>query len=128
MRTLNISISDIEFNKFGIRKDSLTFTEFVELVSRELMRQNLNKCVELAEKYGLSSYDNGRDKRRSKSGEKCKKSSLIPMLLFLRLSNGVRIGTAEDIANIVEFLLPTKASWITGQIMHVDGGMSSLKI
>lgn len=55
MRILNISISDIEFNKFGIRKDSLTFTEFVELISRELMRQNLNKCVELAEKYGLSS-------------------------------------------------------------------------
>jgi hypothetical protein len=50
-----ISISDIEFNKFGIRKDNLTFTELVELISRELMRQNLNKCVELAEKYGLSS-------------------------------------------------------------------------
>jgi hypothetical protein len=55
MRTLNISISDIEFNKFGIKKDSLTFTEFVDLISRELMRQNLNKCVELAEKHGLSS-------------------------------------------------------------------------
>lgn len=54
MRTLNVSIFDIEFNKFGIKKDNLTFTEFVELVSRELMRQNLNKCVELAEKYGLS--------------------------------------------------------------------------
>ncbi len=55
MRTLNISISDIEFNKFGIKRDNLTFTEFVELISRELMRQNLNKCVELAERYGLSS-------------------------------------------------------------------------
>ena len=55
MRTLNISISDIEFNKFGIKKDNLTFTEFVELISIELMRQNLDKCVELAEKYGLSS-------------------------------------------------------------------------
>ncbi len=55
MRTLNITISDVEFNKFGIRKDNLTFTELVELISRELMRQNLNKCVELAEKYGLSS-------------------------------------------------------------------------
>jgi hypothetical protein len=54
MRTLNISISDLEFNKFGIDKDILTFTEFVELISRKLMRQNLNKCVELAEKYGLS--------------------------------------------------------------------------
>ncbi len=38
-----------------------------------------------------------------------------------------RIGAATDIANIAEFLLSEKASWITGQIMHVDGGMSSLK-
>jgi len=55
MRTLNISISDVEFNKFGIRKDSLTFTEFVDLISKELIRQNLDKCVALAEQYGLSS-------------------------------------------------------------------------
>ncbi len=39
-----------------------------------------------------------------------------------------RIGSPEDIANMVEFLLSPKASWITGQIMHVDGGMSSLKV
>ena len=32
------------------RKD----TEFIELVSRELMRQNIDKCIELAEKHGLS--------------------------------------------------------------------------
>ena len=39
-----------------------------------------------------------------------------------------RIGTTEDIANMAEFLLSEKASWITGQIMHVDGGMSAVKI
>ncbi len=38
-----------------------------------------------------------------------------------------RIGTTEDIANMSAFLLSEKASWITGQILHVDGGMSSLK-
>ncbi|GAC1420236.1 MAG: SDR family oxidoreductase [Flavisolibacter sp.] len=38
-----------------------------------------------------------------------------------------RIGTTEDIANISAFLLSEKASWITGQILHVDGGMSTLK-
>ena len=38
-----------------------------------------------------------------------------------------RIGTTEDIANMAVFLLSRKASWITGQILHVDGGMSSLK-
>lgn len=54
MKTINISISDLEFNKFRIRKDKLSFTEFVELVSQEISRQTLNKCIELAEKYGLS--------------------------------------------------------------------------
>jgi NAD(P)-dependent dehydrogenase (short-subunit alcohol dehydrogenase family) len=39
-----------------------------------------------------------------------------------------RIGTPEDIVNMIEFLLSNKASWITGQIMHVDGGFSTIKI
>lgn len=38
-----------------------------------------------------------------------------------------RIGTAADIANMAEYLLSEKASWITGQIFHVDGGMSAIK-
>ncbi len=54
MKTLNILISEAEFKKFGLTKDQLYFTDFVELVSRELTRQNLNKCLELAETYGLS--------------------------------------------------------------------------
>ena len=39
-----------------------------------------------------------------------------------------RIGRVEDIANMVEFLLSDKSSWITGQILHVDGGISTLKV
>jgi hypothetical protein len=54
MRTLNVSISDIEFNKFGLKEDKLTFTDFIDIVSKELTRQNLSKCLELAEKYGIS--------------------------------------------------------------------------
>lgn len=38
-----------------------------------------------------------------------------------------RVGEAEDIAQMAVFLLSDKASWITGQIMHVDGGVSSIK-
>lgn len=38
-----------------------------------------------------------------------------------------RIGTAKDIAELAEFLISEKAAWITGQILHVDGGFSSLK-
>ena len=39
-----------------------------------------------------------------------------------------RIGTATDIANMAEFLLSDKSSWIAGQILHVDGGMGSIKL
>jgi len=39
-----------------------------------------------------------------------------------------RVGTADDIANMAEFLLSHKASWMTGQIIHVDGGFSTLKV
>jgi NAD(P)-dependent dehydrogenase (short-subunit alcohol dehydrogenase family) len=39
-----------------------------------------------------------------------------------------RIGSAEDLANMATFLLLEKASWMTGQILHVDGGISSIKL
>ncbi len=38
-----------------------------------------------------------------------------------------RIGEARDVANLTYFLLDPENSWITGQIMAVDGGMGSLK-
>lgn len=39
-----------------------------------------------------------------------------------------RVGTANDIADMTGFLLSDKSTWITGQIFHVDGGMSSIKL
>lgn len=39
-----------------------------------------------------------------------------------------RIGTTEDIAFMAEFLLSERSSWITGQVLHVDGGLSTLKV
>lgn len=53
MRTLNISVSEMEYNKFGL-KENLSFSEFIDLVERELARENLHECVKLGEKYGLS--------------------------------------------------------------------------
>ena len=37
-----------------------------------------------------------------------------------------RYGEPHDIAAMAEFLLSADSSWITGQIMHVDGGLSSI--
>lgn len=39
-----------------------------------------------------------------------------------------RIGRAEDIAALSAFLLTNKSGWITGQIIHADGGLSTLKV
>jgi hypothetical protein len=54
MRTISIDISDLEFQKFGLKADRLSFSAFVDIVSREISRQNLARTVELAERYGLS--------------------------------------------------------------------------
>lgn len=54
MRTINISISDIEYNKFGLKSDKLSFSDLIDIVSKELTKQRLNESIELAEKYGLS--------------------------------------------------------------------------
>ena len=35
-----------------------------------------------------------------------------------------RIGQPEDLANAVAFLVGPDASWITGQVLVVDGGIS----
>lgn len=38
-----------------------------------------------------------------------------------------RVGTPEDIASATNYLLSKDSSWMTGQILHLDGGMSVLK-
>ena len=39
-----------------------------------------------------------------------------------------RFGKPEDSAQMASFLLSDKTSWISGQIFHVDGGMSTLLV
>jgi len=54
MKTLSISISDFEYNQFGLSNDKLSFSELVDIVNKEITKQALNKCVKLAERYKLS--------------------------------------------------------------------------
>jgi 3-oxoacyl-[acyl-carrier protein] reductase len=35
-----------------------------------------------------------------------------------------RWGTTQDVANCVGFLVSTRASYITGQVIQVNGGLS----
>ena len=38
-----------------------------------------------------------------------------------------KIGDPKDLANMTIFLLSDASKWMTGQILHLDGGMSSIK-
>ncbi len=39
-----------------------------------------------------------------------------------------KIGSGEDFGDLSSFLLSKKNNWITGQIFHIDGGRSKLRI
>lgn len=39
-----------------------------------------------------------------------------------------KIGKASDIAAVAAFLLSSKTKWMTGQIIHVDGGKTSINL
>lgn len=38
-----------------------------------------------------------------------------------------KIGEAVDIAYMAEFLLSDQSAWMTGQVLHVDGGISTVR-
>lgn len=39
-----------------------------------------------------------------------------------------RVGTVDDIASLAEFLLTDRAGWITGQVIGVNCGMSTVRL
>lgn len=39
-----------------------------------------------------------------------------------------KVGSPQDLANAITFLLSDNAAWITGQVLPVDGGMGALRL
>lgn len=54
MRTVNIQLSDFEFNQLGLEEKTLSFSELIDIVGKKITKQTLEKSVSLANKHGLS--------------------------------------------------------------------------
>lgn len=39
-----------------------------------------------------------------------------------------RLGKSDDISHMIYYLMSEKATWITGQVFHIDGGLSTLSV
>ena len=38
-----------------------------------------------------------------------------------------KVGQPKNITDAIQFLLSENSSWITGQVLNIDGGLSSIK-
>lgn len=54
MKSLNIQISDFEFDQLGLEKSTLSLSELIEIIGRKITKQMLEKSIQLANNYGLS--------------------------------------------------------------------------
>ncbi len=73
MKTLNIAISDQEFNEWGLNSTDLSFSEFVNIVTRQLAKRHLEESVNLAQKHDLSAMsmeDISREVNAERSNDK----------------------------------------------------------
>ena len=54
MKNLTITLTDAEYEKLGVNKETLSFAELFEIIKDEISKHNLNVVTELAAKYGIS--------------------------------------------------------------------------
>lgn len=58
MRTILVSISELEFEQFGLQSENFSFSELLDIVRSELSKQRLNDSLIISEKFGLSDITN----------------------------------------------------------------------
>ncbi|MCU0446396.1 MAG: hypothetical protein MUE85_15930 [Microscillaceae bacterium] len=54
MRTVQIKVSETDFQKYNFGDGEIKFTDLVEMISREYARKALLECNEIAKQVGLS--------------------------------------------------------------------------
>ena len=54
MRTLQVAVPEVEYARLGIQSDILDFSDLEKLMERNRLCKKQDRCVSIAEKYGLS--------------------------------------------------------------------------
>jgi len=72
MKTINVQLSDFEYNTFGLSKNSFLFSEIVDLVERQIAKQALRRSVIIAEQNGLSTMTMDEINAEVKAVRECK--------------------------------------------------------
>lgn len=54
MRSINIQLSDFEYEQLGLETNELSFSELLDIIGRKISMQTLERSVALSEKHGLS--------------------------------------------------------------------------
>jgi len=54
MRTIQIKVSETDFQKFNLGSSEIKFSDLVDLISQEYARKALLECNAVAEQVGLS--------------------------------------------------------------------------
>lgn len=54
MKSVNIQLSDFEYNQLGLNKNTLSFSELIDIIGKKITKQTLERSIQLSNKYGLS--------------------------------------------------------------------------
>ena len=54
MKSVKIEISDFEYKQLGLNKRTFSFSELIEIISKRITKQALERSIQLADQYGLS--------------------------------------------------------------------------
>ena len=134
---------DILVNNAGITKDGLLMkmseSDFdqviatnlkgtfhtIRFVSRQMLKQRSGKIINLSSVVGVAGNAGQANYAASKAGI-IEMTAVLPDKVKEATKNQIpmgQYGTPEQVASATVFLASEEAGYITGQVLHVDGGM-----